>query len=960
MPEAQGRDDRPWAERTFEGALVEAAGSSPARISRYGLNPRESGSPTQWRGVLHAAAADATRAIKDALTLEAERGTAVLFVPVFLAAGAFLYFGLPNEPAGLHIVALAAAASVAAFFSPPRKTWRPAVLAILFVCLGALLAKVETWRMGTMILGSEVATRVTGRIVAMDRFPNGRARLTIDVVSTERPKLRYTPQRIRATARKLPAGTIVGSTISGLVRLRPPSGPVRPDSYDFSFDSYFDGIGASGFFMGRLALLDAPQPGAASAFMAAIENARDRIASRVRERIGGAEGEIGAALMVGARAGIPVDISEALRRSGLYHVISISGLHMALVAGVVIGALRSGLALFPAFASRRPVRKYAAAAGLAAIAAYMLISGGEVAAQRSFLMLAVMLTALLFDRAALTMRNLAISAVVVIVATPHEVVGPSFQMSFAATAALVAAYAWWTDRRKTIAAPVPARSSFPTAVLRGAVKLVAGLLVTSLVAGFATTIYSAYHFQRIAPLSLVSNLVAMPFVSAVVMPSAVLAAVAMPFGLDGPFLDLMGLGLSAMIAVSEWFSRHSPIDAVGLVSGRSVLLITFALIVATFASTWLRLAAIPFVLAGVLSIAAVRAPDVLISEDGALVGFLTPDGKLAVNVTRPDAFTASNWRRALRADDIRKPQEFAGARSDGRVGSAEQSGPGMSANQTAAPDAVDATPSASPEIVVPHQEPGSGPTGKADSADGPNDTNQSQAATGRTTVPSTFNRLSPVAVQAGLEADRPIVNPDAFPRKKSRKSGGRNDRDEAPASASQAPTGPKIGGRMSDAEASADPGVDASGQDLEINQTEISGKSGTDPGTGFRCDEVACVARLPSGATIVRTADARLARRACERAALIVLDDATTASKCPDGAMVVTLRELARFGSAAVYLPTTSANGTAEIRFSIGTPDRPWQSHRVFSREARGLPPRQPTKAHASPLPDHAIRRKPQ
>lgn len=133
-----------------------------------------------------------------------------------------------------------------------------------------------------------------------------------------------------------------------------------------------------------------------------------------------------------------------MRRTGIYHIISISGLHMALVAGTVMGLRRGGFALFPDFSSRRPVKKYAAAAALFSIAAYLIFSGIVVAAERSFIILAVMLVAVLFDRAALTMRNLAISAIAVIVVSPHEVIGASFQMSFAATAALVGAYAGWS------------------------------------------------------------------------------------------------------------------------------------------------------------------------------------------------------------------------------------------------------------------------------------------------------------------------------------------------------------------------------------------------------------------------------------------------------------------------------------------------------------------------------------
>ena len=186
-------------------------------------------------------------------------------------------------------------------------------------------------------------------------------------------------------------------------------------------------------------------------------------------------------------------------------------------------------------------------------------------------MLAVMLTAVLFDRAALTLRNLAISAIVVIVLSPHEVVGPSFQMSFAATAALVGAYAAWSDWRADHPRPPPANRSLAGRAVRYMLLAAAGLAVTSIVAGGATAIYAAWHFQQMPSLGLFTNLTAMPIVSVVVMPFAVLGALAMPFGLDGPFFDVMGLGLTATIAIARWFSERSPVDIVGLVPPASVV-----------------------------------------------------------------------------------------------------------------------------------------------------------------------------------------------------------------------------------------------------------------------------------------------------------------------------------------------------------------------------------------------------
>ncbi|RVD55383.1 ComEC/Rec2 family competence protein, partial [Mesorhizobium sp. M7A.F.Ca.ET.027.03.2.1] len=351
--------------------------------------------------------------VNTAASLELDRGVAFLLVPVCLAIGAIGYFSLTAEPDFARPVAVVILTGICALVSRSWPKTHLCFMAALLCALGLLAAKVETWRAGTQMLGSEISTQVTGRVVSLDRMETGRIRLTIDVTSTARPKLRYAPERVRLSARKIPADVTAGSLITGYAKLLPPTGPVRPDSYDFSFDSYFAGIGGSGFFLGnpKLVVSDGGDMSLPARISSSVENAREAIADHIRASVGGAEGEIAAALIVGVRAGIPDDINEAMRRTGIYHIISISGLHMALVAGTIMGLLRGAFALFPDFSARRPVKKYAAVAALFSIAAYLIISGVVVAAERSFIMLAVMLIAVLFDRAALTMRNLAISAI---------------------------------------------------------------------------------------------------------------------------------------------------------------------------------------------------------------------------------------------------------------------------------------------------------------------------------------------------------------------------------------------------------------------------------------------------------------------------------------------------------------------------------------------------------------------
>lgn len=597
--------------------------------------------------------------LQRAFETELERGNGFLFAPVFMAAGALAYFAMRHEPGFIRLALCLGTTIGLAAFSSAWPALRALLLAAVMFSAGALAGKIETWHNSTPMLGSPISTQLTGRVMRIEYQASGRVRLTLDVLATQRPSLRYTPARVRATARSIPDGMKPGDVVRGFVRLMPPSGPLRPHSYDFTFNSYFSGIGASGFFMSdpQLAASES-EPDAISQIAIMMEAWRGQIAGRIENSIGGSEGAVAAALIAGVRAGIPEEINEALRITGLYHIISISGLHMALVAGTLMVSLRAGFALFPTFSMRRPVKKYAALFALFATGFYLFMSGSDVAAQRSFLMLSVMLLAVLFDRAALTMRNLAISALIILALAPHEVVGPSFQMSFAATAALVAAYAAWRDRR--VARPARQRAGQKSfmRIMHSMSTYMAGLSMTSVVAGLATALFTAWHFQQVSPLSLIANLLVMPIVSVVVMPMAVLASLIMPLGLDGPPLWLMGQGIAAMNAIAIWLADYSIFDATGAIPLASVMTLTVALALLVMAESRLRWLALPFLILGIGLLVVRQLPDAFVSEDGALVALRLADGQIAVNRNRPRSFTMNNWQRAFGGGEITRPVKF--------------------------------------------------------------------------------------------------------------------------------------------------------------------------------------------------------------------------------------------------------------------------------------------------------------
>jgi competence protein ComEC len=427
-----------------------------------------------------------------------------------------------------------------------------------------------------------------------------------------------------------------------------PPGQRFPGSFDFAFNSYFAGIGAVGFFMGPPVAGPSVPATVGDAAGQALRELRESIAFRMRTVIGGDAGAVAAAMTVSDRRAISEETDEAFRITGLAHILSISGLHMSLAAGIMFQGLRYALALLPGIAERVAVKKYAAAGALLSSTAYLMISGGIVSAQRSWIMVAIMLIAVIMDRPALTMRNVALAGFIILALSPSAVVSPGFQMSFAATAALIAAYGFW--QRQSLG-PALRRFTGEGLVAR-CVLLLGGLALTSLVAGLATGIFSAHHFHRMSGYGMIANVAAMPIISLVVMPMGVVSLLAMPFGLDIWPLTAMGWGLEAVLAIAHDVAAMGEDFATGRLPFVATALLTAALAILVFTRTRLAaLAAVPLLLAVPLiwTGAGAGRPHLLISEDGRLVARLQGDG-LATNRTQPPSFIYEQWASALRAD----------------------------------------------------------------------------------------------------------------------------------------------------------------------------------------------------------------------------------------------------------------------------------------------------------------------
>ncbi|HML13776.1 MAG TPA: ComEC/Rec2 family competence protein, partial [Xanthobacteraceae bacterium] len=356
----------------------------------------------------------------------------------------------------------------------------------------------------------------------------------------------------------------------------------------------------------------------------------------------GDPGAIAAMLINGRRDSIDAHLYDAMFVSGIGHVLSISGYHMAVVAGVIFFIFRAGLALIPGLGDRAPIKKWAAFAALLVTAFYLVLSGNQVATQRSFIMIAVVLIGVMCDRPTLTMRTITIAALLVLFFAPQAVVHPSFQMSFAATLALVAGY-----ERGVVKLRPNADSSLGARAALWGVNEIVGLTLASLLAGFATTPYAAYHFHRLSPYGVLANLLAMPVVSAWVMPMGILGVVAMPFGLDAECWRQMGYGIEWMDAVALWVASLP--GAYGRVTayGTGPLLVaTAGLLVMGLLRTPLRWAGVMLVVLAVAMAARTPLPDVLVADDGRTFAVRGVDGRLSFHHNGGDTFAIREWLAA--------------------------------------------------------------------------------------------------------------------------------------------------------------------------------------------------------------------------------------------------------------------------------------------------------------------------
>ncbi|MBO9622876.1 MAG: ComEC/Rec2 family competence protein [Sphingomonas sp.] len=546
--------------------------------------------------------------------LEAEREQLVLWLPVMLAAGIAAWFLLPDSARWLAFLCATGGLGVAGLAVPGiGRAPRAIAIAALAMALGCALVWWRAERVAAPVLARPAIVAFEGEVELVEPLP---ARDMVRVTLAPRAGAGLPPRvRVNLAESDAPAELGRGAVIRLRARLMPPAPPAVPGAYDFARLAWFAGLGASGKGFAPVALI---RPGSAPG-----TDLRARLSAHIESRVEGSGGGIASALATGDRGAISDEDAEAMQRSGLAHLLSVSGLHVSAVTAAAMLIVLRLLALSPTLALRWRLPLVAAGAGAFAAIGYTLLTGAEVPTVRSCIAALLVLLALSLGREAITLRLVAAGAVAVLLLWPEAAAGPSFQLSFAAVTAIVALHesprirGWFARREESLAARL----------LRHA----GSLLLTGMVVELALMPIALFHFHQAGLYGALANIVAIPLTTFVIMPLEAAALLFDTAGAGMPFWWLTARALDLLL----WLA-HLTAAAPGAMAALPAMPVgAYATMLA--GGLWIALWRTRVRWAGALPLAAglvwallTPAPDLLVTGDGRHLAIRTRDGGFAL------------------------------------------------------------------------------------------------------------------------------------------------------------------------------------------------------------------------------------------------------------------------------------------------------------------------------------------
>lgn len=574
--------------------------------------------------------------------LESETSQLPLWIPIALGLGIVAYFILPwaaqRTAVGIFMLAVIGLGCLSRGATARVLVWGGAL-----VVLGLAVAQWRTDDVAAAVLRDRYEGDVAGVVDAVE-IRSGRGQVRFTVVP-DNPGL---PRLVRISLKSgVPAGLAPGARITVRAALSPPAGPGYPGGYDFARRAWFSGLVATGYPLGTVVVTaDAPPP---TGLAARFANLRVRLTARLQAAVPGPAGAISAAFVTGDQGGIPEDVAQAMRYAGLAHILSISGVHIAIVVGGAMWLTRAALTLSLWIALRWPIKAISAATAAFAGVFYTMLAGGEVPTVRSCIATVVVLLGIVVGREALSLRLIAAGAFLILLFRPEALLGPSFQLSFAAVTGLVSLYQSRAGRWLSSAGGESRLARLGRHFL--------ALVCTGIVAEAMLSATALFHFNQTGTYGVVANLIAILWTSFVIMPLLLLALLLDTVGIGGSVYWLLGKSMDLLIRLATDVAAWP-----GSVARLALMpTLAYALLVGGGLWLWLCLwrgnarwlGVVPIVLGAGLALRA-QPPDLLVSADGhhvaLLIGTDAAEGaRLALLRERAGDYIRDMWGGATAA-----------------------------------------------------------------------------------------------------------------------------------------------------------------------------------------------------------------------------------------------------------------------------------------------------------------------
>lgn len=574
--------------------------------------------------------------------MEVERGRLFLWAPVGMAAGAGAYLSLPFEPSAASVALLCAAAAALFVLAMRTRLFVPlALIACTAAGIGVAKLRVELLH-NPVVAQRSGLVEVRGWVESVTDLASG-VRVVLRVRAIEGWSEDRLPRNLRLNIYGGDVNVQAGQAVSVRTRLEPVPGPVEPGGFDFGRRAWFLGIGGVGEAFAAVADSQAGSAPLDIRARAWADGLRLAISQRIAQAVEGARGGLLIAVTTGRRGDLDAQAMDDLRAAGLAHLLAISGLHMALIAGTAFWTVRALLAMHGGLALRFAIKKWAAVAAFGVAAGYLVLSGMSVSTQRAFIMVGIMFLAILVDRPAISIRNVAVAAMIVLVFRPESAVDVSFQMSFMTVTVLVAFFEWRMGRKDREGRRTATRGVWGRAWRSGMVYG-GGVCITTMLAGIATGPISAYHFNTVAAYGVLANLVAVPLMGVSVMPLALFAVFAMPLGLEPWFLQPAAVFVSVILDTADWVaSLPGAVRTVATPPPAAALAMVGGMLVLSLVQARWRLAGFALIAAGLLAGGSAQRPIVLVERDGKVAAIRNADGALVLTSSRAGRFAAGRW-----------------------------------------------------------------------------------------------------------------------------------------------------------------------------------------------------------------------------------------------------------------------------------------------------------------------------